>query len=55
VRIPAKAEARLPAREGIAAMQSINVVVINPAFLGVFLGTANSGEGGQPFRSEAGQ
>ena len=31
---------RLPAREGIAAMQSINVVVINPMFLGVFLGTA---------------
>jgi uncharacterized membrane protein len=25
---------------GIAAMQSINVVVINPVFLGVFLGTA---------------
>ena len=35
-----KALARLPAREGIAAMQSINIVVINPAFLGVFLGTA---------------
>src|SRR4051812_49150584 len=31
---------RLPAREGIAAMQSINIGVINPAFLGVFLGTA---------------
>jgi uncharacterized membrane protein len=35
-----KALARLPAREGIAAMQSINVVVLNPWFLGAFLGTA---------------
>jgi uncharacterized membrane protein len=35
-----KALARLPAPAGIAAMQSINVVVINPLFLGVFLGTA---------------
>ena len=35
-----KALARMPSREGIAAMQSINVVVINPVFLGVFLGTA---------------
>ena len=32
--------ARLPAEQGIAAMQSINVVVINPHFLGVFFGTA---------------
>jgi uncharacterized membrane protein len=31
---------RLPARDGIAAMQSINIVVINPLFLGVFMGTA---------------
>lgn len=31
---------RLPAAQGLAAMQSINVVVINPVFLGVFLGTA---------------
>lgn len=31
---------RLPAGEGIAAMQAINVAVINPLFLGVFLGTA---------------
>ncbi len=31
---------RLPAEQGIAAMQSINVVVINPLFLGLFLGTA---------------
>jgi uncharacterized membrane protein len=35
-----KALARLPAGQGIAAMQSINIVVINPWFLGVFLGTA---------------
>ena len=34
-----KALARIPAAQGIAAMQSINVVVINPLFLGVFLGT----------------
>lgn len=31
---------RLPAAQGIAVMQSINVVVINPIFLGVFIGTA---------------
>lgn len=31
---------RLPANEGMAAMQSINVVIQNPAFLGVFVGTA---------------
>lgn len=30
----------LPAAHGIAAMQSINRVVINPWFLGVFFGTA---------------
>jgi uncharacterized membrane protein len=35
-----KALARLPAAQGIAAMQSINVAVINPWFLGVFLGTS---------------
>ena len=35
-----KALARVPPAEGIAAMQSINVVVINPSFLGVFVGTA---------------
>lgn len=34
-----KALARLPGSGGIAAMQSINVVVINPSFLGVFIGT----------------
>jgi uncharacterized membrane protein len=35
-----KALARLPASQGVAAMQSINVVVLNRAFLGVFVGTA---------------
>lgn len=35
-----KALARIPAAQGIVAMQSINVVVINPVFLGVFLGAA---------------
>jgi len=32
--------ARLPSSEGIAAMQSINTVVLNRSFLGVFFGTA---------------
>jgi uncharacterized membrane protein len=32
--------ARLPAAQGIATMQSINVVVINPLFMTAFLGTA---------------
>ena len=32
--------ARLPAAQGIAAMQSINVVVLNRSFLGVFIGTS---------------
>lgn len=31
---------RLPPQEGMAAMQSINVVIQNPMFLGVFMGTA---------------
>ena len=31
---------RLPANDGLAAMQSINVVIQNPIFLGVFMGTA---------------
>lgn len=31
---------KIPAPCGIAAMQAINVVIINPLFLGVFLGTA---------------
>jgi uncharacterized membrane protein len=35
-----KAFARLPAAEGMAAMQSVNVAVLNPVFLGVFVGTA---------------
>lgn len=35
-----RALARLPVATGIAAMQSINVAVINPLFLGVFFGTA---------------
>ena len=35
-----RALAELPARDGIAAMQSINVVVINPFFIGVFIATA---------------
>jgi len=35
-----KALARVPSAEGIGAMQSINVVVINPSFLGAFFGTA---------------
>lgn len=37
-----KALAQLPPAQGLAAMQRINVVVLNPAFLGVFLGTAAS-------------
>jgi uncharacterized membrane protein len=32
--------ARLPVPQGLAAMQSINVRVLNPLFLGVFMGTA---------------
>ena len=31
---------RLESANGMAAMQSINVVVLNPAFLGIFAGTA---------------
>lgn len=31
---------RLPPDQGMAAMQSINIMVINPLFLGLFLGTA---------------
>ena len=31
---------KLPAHKGIAAMQSINIVIINPLFLLVFMGTA---------------
>lgn len=35
-----RALARRPPAEGIAAMQSINITVINPLFMAVFLGTA---------------
>ncbi len=35
-----KALARVPSSEGIVAMQSINVVVLNKSFLGAFIGTA---------------
>ena len=35
-----KALSRVPPSEGIAAMQSINIVVINRSFLGAFIGTA---------------
>ena len=34
-----KALAQLPPTHGIAAMQSINIVVINPLFMAAFLGT----------------
>ena len=35
-----KALSRLPAGEGLAAMQSINIAVLNRWFMGVFLGTS---------------
>ncbi|MGQ0721513.1 MAG: anthrone oxygenase family protein [Candidatus Eiseniibacteriota bacterium] len=35
-----KALSRLPAAAGVTAMQRINVVVLNPLFLGAFVGTA---------------
>lgn len=38
-----KALGRLDPNQGILAMQSINVVVLNPWFLGVFMGTAAMG------------
>lgn len=31
---------RVPVPEGIRAMQTINLVIINPLFLGIFIGTA---------------
>jgi len=34
--------ARLSPAQGIKAMQSINIAVINPVFLGVFIGTAGA-------------
>ena len=40
-----KALGRIPSEEGIAAMQSINIVVINRSFLGAFFGTAVSSLG----------
>lgn len=35
-----RALGRVPAAPGMAAMQSINVAILNPVFLSVFLGTA---------------
>ena len=35
-----KALSQLPDEQGVAAMQRINVVVLNPLFLGLFVGTA---------------
>lgn len=35
-----QALAQLPPNQGAAAMQRINVVVLNPLFLGMFMGTA---------------
>ncbi|HMO44751.1 MAG TPA: DUF1772 domain-containing protein [Rubrivivax sp.] len=35
-----KALSQLPGEQGVAAMQRINVVVLNPLFLGLFAGTA---------------
>ncbi|MFK7861556.1 MAG: DUF1772 domain-containing protein [Granulosicoccus sp.] len=35
-----KALQRVPSREGMLAMQAINVTVLNRGFLGVFMGTA---------------
>ncbi len=40
-----KALAQLPASQGVGAMQRINVVVLNPLFLGVFVGTVALGAG----------
>jgi uncharacterized membrane protein len=37
-----RALAALPPAQGIAAMKSVNIAVLNPMFLGVFLGTAVS-------------
>jgi len=35
-----KALQRVPSREGVLAMQTINITVLNRGFLGVFMGTA---------------
>src|SRR4029078_5387227 len=37
-----KALARLPASQGIAAMQSLNVTAVMPAFMSAFIGTATA-------------
>lgn len=37
-----RALARLPVHEGMAVMQTINITIINPAFLIVFLGTTTA-------------
>jgi uncharacterized membrane protein len=34
-----KALGKLPPNEGMAAMQNINAIILNPVFLGVFMGT----------------
>ncbi|MBK7403140.1 MAG: DUF1772 domain-containing protein [Phycisphaerales bacterium] len=41
-----KALARLPTPQGAGAMTSINLVVLNPVFLGFFMGTAGLSLGG---------
>jgi uncharacterized membrane protein len=41
-----KALTQLPPRQGVSAMQRINVVVLNPLFLGLFMGTALLSVGG---------
>lgn len=41
-----KALAQLPPRDGVEAMQRINIVVLNPLFLGLFMGTAVVSAGG---------
>ena len=48
-----KALARVPSAEGIGAMQSINAVVLNPSFLGAFIGTAvvSLGADGLPWQA----
>lgn len=40
-----RALAQLPASQGVAAMQRINIMVMNPLFLGFFFGTAVLGVG----------
>jgi uncharacterized membrane protein len=43
-----KALARLQPAQGIAAMQSINAVAVNPAFMTALFGTAAAGGGEDP-------